>query len=79
MEDKNDMYLQDLINAVNNIKGGAEYVKNFNEKGGFVNNTSNTIQKAITDEWAKTSLCDQTLCTYGCLFRLAQQHFRDNE
>ena len=36
-----DCYLDDLIVAIRNVEGGKEYVKNFNDKDGFVNNTSN--------------------------------------
>ena len=47
---KDDIYLKDLIFAIRNVEGGEEYVKNFNDHGGFVNSTSNPIQKAITHE-----------------------------
>ena len=75
--EQDDIYLKDLIFAIRNVEGGEEYVKNFNDHGGFVNSTSNPIQKAITHEWSKTSLDEQTFCTYGCLFRMAQRYFRD--
>lgn len=73
----NDGYLEDLIFAISSVEGGREYVKNFNLHGGFVSNTENPIQKAITAEWAKTTLNEQTLCTYGCIFRQAQYRLRD--
>jgi hypothetical protein len=77
--EQDDIYLKDLIFAIRNVEGGKEYVKNFNDHGdgGFVNSASNPIQKAITHEWSKTSLDEQTFCTYGCLFRMAQRYFRD--
>ena len=42
---KDDIYLKDLIFAIKNVEGGKEYVKNFNDHGGFVNSASNPIQK----------------------------------
>jgi hypothetical protein len=77
IDDLYSKHLEDLITAIRNVEGGKEYVKIFNDKDGFVNNTSNPIQAAITDEWSKTSLEEQTRCTYGCLFRMAQQYFRE--
>jgi hypothetical protein len=39
--EQDDIYLKDLIFAIRNVEGGKEYVKNFNDHGGFVNSASN--------------------------------------